>query len=530
LTALLFLAQGKRQGPTVERAGPAVELMSTQRAEAANDAAAAIPEPSAEQREIKPAAPTPADTQHTKAAASPQAEPAPAGPYSIAGMVMDESGRGVPGIPVTAYPKNLFGDDPSGKTSGRTAFAGIDGFYEIDGVADGEYRLRTDADDRYEAAEAMVRAGADGADLILREWRAGVQIIGTVRGDGEALAGAEITAVGQPAGAASTDEDGAYELTLQVEAGKRGYTLRFQRDGYRERRSVLTADDLAGQGRIRVDADLEPEQALVEVTGTVHDKQGKPVAGQTVQLYSEAARQRYTAVSDRGGEIEFTGVETSDDYMVAVRPADTYRDYVALGVGIGVTGADLDITLEPRSYGRLIGQMVNPDGLPVPGFSLWLRNRNSVNQPARLVTGDQQGFFDIQQIAAGPLVFETRGSPLISISGIQLAPGETKEVMLVLDWGTHQVAGLVMDDTGRPVSASELYVTSVRTDGGLRAQVVRRAVTDETGFFLVGQVGSGYHTIRVDAPGFRSEVLDHQVGSDNPEVIIRLERAYSYGM
>jgi hypothetical protein len=458
----------------------------------------------------------------------------PVGPFSISGLVVDESGRGVSGVQVTAYSKTLFaaGDvtAPGRSKSDRSAFTGIDGFYEFQGVADGEYRLRTEPDEQYEAAETIVRAGVDTADLVLRQRREDLAVVGTVRSDGEPLDGVQVAAVGQSSGAAYTDMNGAYAFDLQLTAGRTSYTLQFARDGYREKRSVLVEDDLLQPGAIRVDADLEPIEAFVEVTGSVLDKKGSPVPGETVQLYSEATRQRYTAVSGRRGEIRFPEVETSDDYMVSVRPADSFRDYVALDVEIGAAGADLDIVLEPRAYGRLVGQMVNPDGLPVPAFSLWLRSPEAVNQPARLVTSDQQGFFDVDKVGAGPLVFETRGSPHVSISGIELAPGETRDVMLVLDWGTHQVAGLVMDDMGRPISASELYVTSVRDDGGLRSHVVRRAVTDETGFFVIGQVGSGYHTIRVDSPGFQSEVIDHEVGRDSPEVIIRLERAYSHGM
>jgi hypothetical protein len=458
-----------------------------------------------------------------------------AGPFSISGMVLDESGQGVFGIEVAADPKNLFAADDRDKSPDRsggrvTALSEIDGFYEFRGLADGEYRLRSDPDEHYEVAELIVRAGADTADLVLRARRPALEIGGTVRSDGEALEGVEVVAVGQPSGAVYTDESGSYELDLQITAGKPGYTLRFARDGYREKRSALTADDLAVPGRIRVDADLEPRQTLVEVTGWVREREGEAVSGQTVQLYSEAARQRYTAVSGRRGEIRFPEVETSEDYSVSVRPADLYQDYVAQDVEIGVAGAELDVVLEPRSYGRLAGQMVDPDGQPIPEFSLWLRNTGAVNRPARLVTGGQQGLFDVDRIEAGSLVFETRGSPLVTITGLRLSPGEAKEITLVLDWGSHRVAGLVMDDMGRPVSATELFVTSIRRDGGLRAQAVRRAVTDETGYFLVDRVGSGYHTVRVDAPGFRAAILDHQVGTDSPEVIIRLERVYSHGM
>jgi protocatechuate 3,4-dioxygenase beta subunit len=492
-------------------------------------------EPRAAADNMSQPAPVEATVSQTKsppARVEPESEPA--GLFSISGMVLDESGRGVYGIEVAAYPKSLFApeqDAAEARTGGGvTALTDIDGFYEVRGVADGEYRLRTEPDDRYEAAELIVRAGVDTADLVLRARRPALEIGGTVRGDGEALSGVEVVAVGQPSGAVYTEEDGSYEIEVQISAAKPSYTLRFARDGYREERSVLMAEDLAAPGQIRVDADLEPRQALVEVTGSVRDREGEPVSGETVQLNSEAARQRYTAVSGRQGEIRFPEVETSDDYMVSVRPAELHRDFVVRNVEIGVAGAELDVVLEPRSYGRLAGQMVDPDGQPVPEFNLWLRNPGAVNQPARLVTGDQQGYFEVDRVEAGSLVFETRGSPLVSITGLRLSPGESKQVTLVLDWGTHQVAGLVMDDMGRPVSASELFVTSVRRDGSLRAQAVRRAVTDETGYFLVERVGSGYHTVRVDAPGFRAAVVDHQVGTDSPEVIIRLERVYSHGM
>lgn len=531
LGAVYLFLQGGGDSPAVNGAAPVVDVVSVHREDSAGDprtgARKPLPQP-AEASSLARAATPPAG-----ASAPRKATAEAAGPHSISGMVMDESGRGVFGVPVTAYARSLFGEEGASapdRTVPSMALTDVDGFYDIDGIADGEYRLRTEPDNRYEAAEAIVRAGAEGADLILRERRPGLEVAGTVRGDGEPLAGAEVVAVGQPSGAVLTDENGFYETTLEMTAGKSNYTLRFTREGYRERRSVLTVDDQAGPGRIRVDADLEPAQAIVEVTGSVRDRESKPAAGETVQLYSGAARQRYTAVSGRRGEIRFPEVETSDDYMLSVRPADTYRDYLALDVEIGVAGADLDIVLEPRSYGQLTGQMVDADGQPLPAFSLWLRNSEALNQPPLLVTGDQQGYFEVDRVEAGPLVFETRGSPLVSITGARIAPGEAKTVSLVLDWGVHQIAGLVMDEMGQPVSASELYITSVRRGGGLRAQAVRRAVTDETGYFLVGQLGSGYHTVRVDAPGYRVAIVDHEVGTDNPEVVIRLERAYSHGM
>jgi hypothetical protein len=304
----------------------------------------------------------------------------------------------------------------------------------------------------------------------------------------------------------------------------------FVRDGYREKRSVFELQEMESPGQIRVDTELEPVQELVEVSGTVLDKKGEPVRGEKVQLYSETARQRYTAVSDSNGEIWFEQVETSFDYSVSVHPRDTYRDFSILGVEITLAGADLEIVLEPLAQGSLSGQMVDPNGLPVPEFSLWLRNPDAVNQPVVLVTGDRQGYFEVDQIEEGALILETRSTPHHSINGIHLSAREKKDVRLTLDWGNHQVAGLVVDDRGAPVTASELFVTSHRRDSGVRTLAIRKAITDGAGYFLFTQVGPGFHTIHIDVPGYRTTILDHEVGKDAPEVIIRLERASAHGM
>ena len=456
------------------------------------------------------------------------------GPFSISGMVVDEAGKGVPGIEILASLKNLFPADENldAPKSGRERMALTDtgGFYEIQGVDDGEYRIHTQPDDLYEAAQIVVRAGVETADLVLREWRPDVGVFGTVQSDGEPLDSVQVAAIGQSSGAVYTDGEGFYELALEVSRSKPNYTLQFVREGYREKRSVIQVQETRRPGQIQVDAELEPVQELVEVSATVHNRKGKPVAGESVQLYSEAARQRYTAVSDSNGEVWFEEVETSSDYSVSVHPADSYRDFSIRGVEITLAGADLEIVLEPLALGSLTGQMVDPEGKPVPEFSLWLRNPDAINQPVLPVTGDQQGFFEVDEVEEGALIFETHSSPLYSISGIHLSAGEEKDVRLVLDWGNHRVAGMVVDDAGRPVTASELFVTSHRRDSGVRTHATRKAITDEAGYFLFTQVGPGYHTIRIDVPGFGATIIDHDVGMDTPEVIIRLERASLHEM
>jgi protocatechuate 3,4-dioxygenase beta subunit len=454
------------------------------------------------------------------------------GAFSISGIAVDEAGYGVPGIEVTAFLKRRFegNGDTKDKTLVRYALTGADGFYEFRGVGDGEYRISTPPDDYYEASQAVVRAGSDTADLVLRARQPELVVFGTIRSEGDPLENVQVSVVGQSDRSVNTDMDGFYELELKVSASKPAYSIRFVREGFREARSQLLAKEITGRRNIQVDTEMDPQQEQVEVSGTVLDMRGNPVAGQSVQLYSESARQRYSAKSDGNGDFWIEEVETSPDYMVSVRPKDDYRDFVLRDVDIGLAGADLEVILEPLERGSLTGQMLDPEGRPVPEFSLWLRNPDAVNQSDLLVTGDQQGFFEVTEVEEGRLIFETRSSPLYSISGITLSAREQKEIQLVLDQGNHQVMGLVVDETGRPVPATELFVTSLRHDNGLRTHAMRRAVTDASGYFIFNQVGQGYHTIRVEVPGYLTEVVDHVVGADEPEVVIRLERASLHGM
>lgn len=537
LLAGLVLFLTNLPDPGIETTGTG-NFQATENQSLGPDLENATPRPPPRER-MKPEAtfnPDPAENSDLQSTPPVTVAPFPVGdgPFSISGLVIDESGKGVPGIEVLATWKNLFPvNEDLHALKGeheRKALTGTDGFYEIQGLEDGEYRIGTLPDDRYEAAQAVFRAGVDTADLVLREWRPDVSVFGTVLGDGEPLDNVQVMAMGQSDGAVYTNADGFYEYALELSKSKPAYSLQFVREGYREKRSILEMQEMVSAGQIRVDTELEPARDLVEVSGTVLNKRGKPVPGETVQLYSQAARQRYSVVSDRNGELWFSEVETSPDYMLSVHPTDSYRDFVIHDVDITLAGADLEVVLEPLNIGSLSGQMLDPNGLPVPEFRLWLRNPDAINQAGILVTGDQQGYFAVDEIEEGDLIFETRSSPQYNISGIHLSAGEELEVRLVLDWGNHQVAGVVVDDTGAPIAASELFVTSFRRDGGLRTHAIRKAITDEAGYFLFTQVGPGYHTIRSDVAGFHATILDHYVGSDNPEVIIGLERASFDGM
>ncbi len=65
----------------------------------------------------------------------------------------------------------------------------------------------------------------------------------------------------------------------------------------------------------------------------------------------------------------------------------------------------------------------------------------------RQVTGDAAGYFDVDEVPAGPLTFGTL-APVQRISGVNLEAGAEPYVVLVLDWGDAAVAGHGTDRKG----------------------------------------------------------------------------------
>jgi hypothetical protein len=298
-------------------------------------------------------------------------------------------------------------------------------------------------------------------------------------------------------------------------------SLRFAREGYRDQRVAIGAADAAGSDDIVRDVRLEPTGALSPASGVVTGNDGPPVPRATVQLYSTRLARRYQAVSDAGGRFVFPGVEASDDYRLWVHVADGYRDHVREKVEIGGQPETIDVVLESLGTASLRGSMVDPDGHPLPGFTLWLRSAYGSTR-AFPVTGDAQGQFAAGPLPEGAVALETRAAPQISVSGIQVVAGAPKAVVLVLDVGPHRLEGAVADEEGRPLGGARVALLWARADGGADSRSFRETVTGANGSFLFTQLGSGVHALSVTAAGFRSVQLQPQIGSMTGPLQIKL--------
>ena len=269
------------------------------------------------------------------------------------------------------------------------------------------------------------------------------------------------------------------------------------------------------------DVSLEPAGTPAAVDGVVTGSDGPPVARARVQLLSSRLARRYQALSDGEGRFSMAEVEESDDYRLWVRAAEGYRDHVRDGVAVGPQGASLDVVVEALGTARLRGSMVDPDGRPVPGFTLWLTSASGAVRSVA-VTGDTQGRFEVGDIPLGAVTLQTRSAPQLSVTGVRLAAGPPREILIPLDVGAHRLEGSLRDARGTPVGGAHVSLLGLRTDGGVESRSLRETRSDSQGVFVLAQLGSGVHTLNVTAVGFRGVRLQPQVGPATAPLQIEL--------
>ena len=150
-----------------------------------------------------------------------------------------------------------------------------------------------------------------------------------------------------------------------------------------------------------------------------------------------------------------------------------------------------------------------------------MKNVDSI-EPNAVVRTDSLGNFKIANAPAGDLVISSVSTPSVLIKGLQLEPGELIHVSMMLDWGDHSIRGQVVDPTGIPVPASRVVLNWSHRDETLDMYTTRRTATDSEGRFAFSNLGPGPHSLKVDAPGFLSVDIDHDLSREGYNLTVRL--------
>lgn len=436
---------------------------------------------------------------------------------SVSGRVLDEHREGLPGIAVSIRSQRIFGGDGATAPLGPVAIQVVSddyGYFMAEDLPDGEYALETRAGEPFIEARKVVRAGVGTVDLILKNGEP-TSITGYVLDEENdlPLRGARVTTTGQ---SAVTGPDGRFELAYAAHTST-SPLLRFDAEDYRTRYVSANAGDPGEPLTVY----LTPEALPVYIQGQLLTTGGKPVVDEVVRLQSPTLGKQYVARSDAGGWFAFAAVESGLDYQLSVTPTGPYREYLddQFRVSPDLEGRLVNITLEPVPYAEVDGYVFDADGRAMSYYRFELVS-DDVSGWRRQVQTNANGYFALDQVPAGQVLFRSNTGSEFLASGLTLVPGAVETVQINLDWGGYELYGQVLDAAGAPAAGSRLQLVWSASQGQLQTQSSRNAVADAQGYFLFDRLGAGPHTLEISKAGSPDQQIVHQTGSDHPELVV----------
>lgn len=462
--------------------------------------------------------------------------------------VVGTGGEPVPGVLAWWAPDGL---PAIGETVGRgllpvaryrlvpVAAGGEDGSLRLPAGLPGDAVVRLQAPDgAWASLPAADREPGPGTAAAIR-LRAPVTLSGTVRErkSGEPVAHALAWAESDRSSVARSDEKGRYRLTLPgpeatvvAAAGPRHQPV---------------SPEVAVFGESASDLVLTAEPVLT-LTGRVESGDGSAIDGATVvaqpsvMTHEEGSEDcgRAQTLSGEGGRFRLTGLTPHCDYHLrAWREgyATTWLDIPPL--------ADDAPGYEPVRLvlvtGRnLIGRVVDPHGVPVPGARVEFRRYAPwglhfslpvLETRERSALADAGGFFEIEHLSGG-----ARGLVVVEADGF--VPFDRRRVEVSEELGETALGDLeleperfleieVADVDGRPIEGAEVDVYRSDPDelfGGNDSMTDSDARTDAAGRFRVGGFAAGDQAmLLVRKEGFVSGSLQNVgVPHDSPVRVV----------
>lgn len=425
---------------------------------------------------------------------------------SISGAVLDDRGHLLPGIPVAARRADATDESQAGSVGESVRVTDANGMFTFGDLEEGEYDLSVEGVEGYEPAHARVRAGVGSADLWLQRLRS-IRVRGTVSdGRSALLENVRVRALGDGP-TVVTDASGFYEIPVDLVKAEQPPVLSFTRSGFRERRERIAAALGSDVDSVRLDVVLEPSELAVALFGRVTGPRQEPVPGVEVWLSSPDPRDFQRTSSGEQGEYRFAEVEIGNAYRAGVEPGEDYEPFLSEPFAVGPDDTMRDISLEPAGSGWLTGEVVDPEGAPLRGFALWIRRDGTGGGNAVPIRTDGTGRFEVEHAPAGSLKIQSQSEPLLQATGIQLLAGETRHLVVPLDWGPHWLFGQIVDAEGTPVSRARIIMQWSRQYADVFSTSRREAFSDRAGYFTFSSVGAGDHVMTVEASGFETARL-----------------------
>lgn len=292
--------------------------------------------------------------------------------------------------------------------------------------------------------------------------------------------------------------------------------------------SEVAAAEIIGSdlGAREISQQAEPEEFTVEVSGRIGDASGAAISGLMVEVESQGF----------GGEnISSTRVESDQlgAFTLQLVPERQYHLHItASGDHAGFSldsftdkdAAQLaNIVLDRVELVDVDGLIVDTDLAPVADFELTLRHL-SLDFPDRNFRSDSSGYFSIKGFPAGEWRIASNQSDYFRIKGLELLPGEYRNLTLVIDRGSYHLSGWVQDNFGAPLPEVIITLKSAFATDDYHSFSYRSVATDSNGAFAFAGLGGHQLTIGVYATGFKTYIKQHDFSSFSDTLEIVLEK------
>jgi len=318
---------------------------------------------------------------------------------------------------------------------------------------------------------------------------------------------------------ARSDADGRYQISVKLTKFKNP-VVNIMRSGYREKRVWVGGDDLGSGQAIKLDVSLSEANDTTSIHGWIGNDIGEGIAVQKIRITSRGLTQ-YVVSSDERGDFSFEGVRSGLTYRLEVFPEAQYLRYLYDSVEVTQNTPFIKVILTSINLVDINGMVVSSAGVLVPDFEINVRN-TTTNSLVRMVSTDSSGFFKLDRFPAGELQFLTAYPEYFKITGVTLAPNETRSLNLVIDKGTHYLSGWVSDQNGVPVDNARVTLDAEINRGTTKSLSYRLRITNSAGAFSFADLGNETHVITVYARNFKQKAISHRFESPSEEIHITL--------
>jgi hypothetical protein len=293
---------------------------------------------------------------------------------------------------------------------------------------------------------------------------------------------------------------------------------------------------------------------LGEIAGTVVDPQGAVIAGAQITAVNESTGKQYLNKTDAEGffridlpapgnyriRFESRGFTSQTRTAIGIRPnqatpldiklevAQVQMTFSGPGVreAIPVIAAGAGPLILNLPNGAIVGKVVDPLGVAVPGFRVRVINQSG---NSFLATTDCDGTYRMSDLATGiySVRFEVEGLETETKAPVRIRRSRVTRVDASLGVGSNTegdseagnvdlnaepaqyagtIAGVVTDPAGAVIYRAQVNVTSA---SGARYATA----TDSSGSYRLSGLAPGGYCVSFQAAGFKSEIMTQvQVG------------------